>query len=543
MNTEKILTVEKVAELAGVTPDVIIDLIENGDLLAFGSKKNMVRLCDLNSFLGQETTLLQNDNNAVDFSENQRYHPSHSIIIEDLSEMEWNNMEKTGKKEHKAYFDEQKKRWCIALSLGKNADGKRIRKVISGATQADMWDAYREFISQQKEVAPVAQDTKLVKDGIAKQLGIATYRPEQDVLFSDCYAKFLRGLENGVVNRTYGGYVANSKYIVDKLGHLKMYELNREVIQDFLNDLREDKYCKGKERPTYHYYSQAKINNVFNLLHRFIIEYSNDDVRTAILPRDYMAQMKKPRTKALRGDDPIPYTKEEIRKILEAVKDDTTIYCWVFLMAELGCRPSEVLALRFRDIDFNKKTVYISKTLGKEAKFDPVTHKRTSKYEPIFKNLKNDNGRNKSVNYQIRHLKLSPEALDVISKLQKEIRNNKQLSESKRQYGTEDCIFTSRKGALAIYEDYTQRYERLLKKAGLSSSEMNPYRFRHTFCTELFRRNVNLKTVQMMMGDNTPDMVLKVYANIQKEEALLASEKMACRMEDIVGKGQTVANG
>ena len=253
--------------------------------------------------------------------------------------------------------------------------------------------------------------------------------------------------------------------------------------------------------------------------------------------------MKKPRTKALRAEEEKPYTVEEIAKILEAVKDDTMIYCWVFLMAELGCRPSEVLALKFGDIDFEKKTVYICKTLGKEADFDPTTHKRTSKYRPVIKDLKNDNGRKHRESFQVRRLRLSTQALDIISKLQKEISNNKQLSESKRQYGTEHFIFTSRKGALAIYEDYTQRYERLLKKAGLSSSEMNPYRFRHTFCTELFRRNVNMKTVQMMMGDNTADMIMRVYANIQKDDVLLAGEELACRMKDIVGKGQTVANG
>jgi len=38
-------------------------------------------------------------------------------------------------------------------------------------------------------------------------------------------------------------------------------------------------------------------------------------------------------------------------------------------------------------------------------------------------------------------------------------------------------------------------------------------------------------------------MVLKVYANIQKEDMLLASKGLSGRMANIVGKGQTVANG
>ena len=310
-----------------------------------------------------------------------------------------------------------------------------------------------------------------------------------------------------------------------------------------MNDLREDRYCKGKVNPTYCYYSQTKLNNVFDLLHRFILEYSNDETRTALLPKDYMAGMKKPRTKALRADEPKPYTVEEISKILEAVKSDLMIYCWVFLMAELGCRPSEALALQFSDIDFGQHTVRICKTLGKEADFDPVTHKRTSKFRPVIKDLKNDNGKKHRESFQIRTLKVSTRTLEVVRILQQEISRNKRLTRLKREHGTEDFLFTGRNGELGIYEDYTQRYKRLLKKVGLSGSEMNPYRFRHTVCTDLFRRNVNIKTVQMIMGDDTADMILKVYANIQKEDMLLASEELSCRMVDIVEKGQTVANG
>ena len=49
-------------------------------------------------------------------------------------------------------------------------------------------------------------------------------------------------------------------------------------------------------------------------------------------------------------------------------------------------------ALQFDDINFEIGTIHICKTLGKEADFDPVTHKRVSKFRPAIKDLKNDNG-------------------------------------------------------------------------------------------------------------------------------------------------------
>lgn len=51
-----------------------------------------------------------------------------------------------------------------------------------------------------------------------------------------------------------------------------------------------------------------------------------------------------------------------------------------------------------------------------------------------------------------------------------------------------------------------------------------------------------MKTVQMIMGDNTPDMILRVYANLEKKDLLLATTDLANRMDDILYEGQTLAN-
>lgn len=104
---------------------------------------------------------------------------------------------------------------------------------------------------------------------------------------------------------------------------------------------------------------------------------------------------------------------------------------------------------------------------------------------------------------------------------------------ARRQKGTEDFVFTGPNGDLRVYEDYTQRYNRLLRKSKIDPSKINPYRFRHTACTGLLKSGIDIKRVQLIMGDNTPDMILKVYANMDKESVLQASEVLSDRMEDL----------
>lgn len=537
-NQKLILNLNEAAEMLGVDVDCIKDFIQCGDLPAVGSNKNFIKLYDIHKFMGIEPATSQNQERPVDFSGNQRYPLSHSIQIEDISEREWCMMKQ---KEHTQYFNQQKGKWCIALSLGKNEEGKRIRKIISGETQAEVWDAYQEYLKQQNEVAPICQDTPIVKEGLAEKLHIQTYAPNQDVLVSECYAKYLKGLESGIVNRTYGGYVTTSRLIVEKLGHLKMYELNREVIQQFFNDLQNTTYTTGKNKRRTQYYSQSSLNKIFDLLHKFILEYSNDCIRDAILPKDYMANMEKPRSKALKSSGIKPYKPEEIQNVFGILEKDRMILCWVHIMAELGCRPSEALALTWEDIDFENHMIHFCKALGKEADFDPVTHKRTSAFKPIIKDLKNERGRNHRGENHCRELQASAQLMGLLNAWRQEVKHS-ELGKKRREYGTEQFVFTGRNGDLRIYEDYTQRYNRLLKSAGLNPSEMNPYRYRHTVCTDLLRHKVDLKTVQLIMGDSTSDVILDVYANIQKEDMIKASTKLSERMASILNNGQTVAN-
>src|SRR5699024_11449700 len=59
------------------------------------------------------------------------------------------------------------------------------------------------------------------------------------------------------------------------------------------------------------------------------------------------------------------YTKEELNEFLECVKEDLDLnwYTYFRILAYSGARKSEILALKWSDIDFDTSTLNINKTL------------------------------------------------------------------------------------------------------------------------------------------------------------------------------------
>lgn len=520
-NIKQIYTLDEVATVLNVSVDSVKDFINSNDLVAIGSNKDKIKRIDLYKFMGGNSLT----DEPIDFWGNQRSNVlnSVSIEVEYVSDKEIEEMIINGLKEPKPYYDRNRNKWCIALSLGYNENGKRIRKIICGKTQVEVWEAYKAYLGTnnndvQPRVNSVGLDT------------VNVHKCNYDILFSDVYKKYLKSLESNITNRTYSGYVNLSKIILNKLGNIKVYDINKNIIEDFFNELVNMKYNKSsKMQPKY--YSQDYINKVFNLIHGFIRYYSeNADDTMNIFASDFMHNMKKPKSKSLMASEIKPLSHKDIYDILNAVKENPMISCWVHLMSECGMRPSEALALTWDDIDFDNKTIYISKALGKESDYDIHTCKRIEKFRPIIKDLKN----NTKNNYHSRCMAISDTTLQSIIRWKSIVEKDKKFIDRRKEYCTDRFIFTGPKGNLWLYEDYKQKYERILKKYNIDYKAMNPYRFRHTVCTELLLNRVDLKSVQIIMGDSTSDVILKYYANVERDKVLKSNTILKNRMANIV---------
>lgn len=118
-------------------------------------------------------------------------------------------------------------------------------------------------------------------------------------------------------------------------------------------------------KPTYLRMIQNKMTALFNHAERFYGLKNN--------PCKKIDKMGKPNAKELNF-----WTKEEFDIFIDSFSDDEKVYKLIYeLLFWLGCRIGEVMALTFSDIDYEKSTVTINKTLFRRGKEILITTPKT----------------------------------------------------------------------------------------------------------------------------------------------------------------------
>ncbi len=187
---------------------------------------------------------------------------------------------------------------------------------------------------------------------------------------------------------------------------------------------------------------------------------------------------------------------DEARRFLEHAL--ATRYGVLFALAlTTGLRPSEYLALRWSDIDWEKKTVTVVRTLVKGSGWSFSPTKRPSSRRQVKLET--------WVASQLRQLV----ALDTVSP----------DSDAAQQ------VFKTRCGR-PMNSDYLAReFKRLLREAGLP--QMRLYDLRHTAATLALTAGVPAKVVSEQLGHSSSAFTLDVYAHVLPHMQADAAKRVA----------------
>jgi integrase len=139
-------------------------------------------------------------------------------------------------------------------------------------------------------------------------------------------------------------------YILPQFEHVRLDELTPALLDAFRSHLVDEKELSLKS-----------VRNVIDASFRAMFR----DARTVdyfpeLQGKDPFAALHWPR---LRTGRPDPFTEEERDAVLDYCQEKTShYYPFVYTLFYTGMRPSEVLALRWGDVDFSRREVMINKS-------------------------------------------------------------------------------------------------------------------------------------------------------------------------------------
>ena len=136
----------------------------------------------------------------------------------------------------------------------------------------------------------------------------------------------------------------------------------------------------------------------------------------------------------------------------------------LWLLYYTGMRPAEVFALDKKDLDFKNKTISISKEVGSDRD-----------NQNVIRNCKTD---------------CSHRTIPMSNKVYKLLKEAVKLNDS-------DILFPNDLNEHYSSKDVGDRWHRIAKSIGI---DFHLYQCRHTFITNLFMQNVDLKTIQNIVG-------------------------------------------
>jgi len=273
---------------------------------------------------------------------------------------------------------------------------------------------------------------------------------------------------------TYITYCNIVKYqIGETIGNIQLKALNHKHISYMQKELSKE-------------YSHSVVNHAHSLLN----EALSDAVDDELIRKNPCERVRAPRDNSVHDISVRRYTIEEARAIIQEAKRRNSKggcvhrygYVIIFLLAT-GMREGEVLALKWSDVDLNRRivTVRASKSDRHGTK---ITATKTCK---------------------IRQIALSEMAVDALE-------NIKQI------VGDKIYVVMTSKGThvegVAIY----QTMKRILAAVGITEHKSLVHSLRHTAITTAMNNGAGLKHVSTMAGHSSISTTLDIYAYSDIEE-------------------------
>ena len=345
-------------------------------------------------------------------------------------------------------------------------DGKKVSKVVYGKTAAECMRKMREAEKQLENSEKPSNKVTLI-DGLMRWLNLthkSTVKPQS-------------------FQRLVG--TAKNQIEPSKIGHRRYQEITSDEIQMLINDLN------------YQRLSHSSIKKVYNLLGAFYKYASakdgfNNPMALVTMPKasNILAETKEVEW----------FEKEDIEKFISVCgskfPNGRLRYRYGYVLAAnmfMGLRGGELLALQWKDIDFDKGTVYVSKTLIEYRDLD-----QNKTHFAVQNSTKRDNNRYVPLNDKAKELLLLH-------------RENSEFTDP------DDFVISTSGRKTNTLKNLSDMIKKIEEEANTTVRSHNTHILRHTCASLYFRAGVRVEIICKILG-NSREVCERTYIHFVEEQ-------------------------
>jgi integrase len=357
-------------------------------------------------------------------------------------------------------------RWQARVTL----DGGK-RKAYYGKTRAAV---------QQKLTAALRDRDRGLPIGIGERQTLAQYVPA-----------WLGTIKPTVRLRTWKCYAQlMNRHAIPALGATPLAKLSAQQVQR-LYGMKLEEGLSG-----------TTVHHLHAVLHRALAQAE----RLGLVARNVSELVEVPR---MAEHEMRVLDSEQVRRLLDVARGERLEALYV-LAVSTGMRQGELLALRWEDVDLDRRTVHVRATL-----------QRTKEHGYTLAAPKTKRSR--------RQISLTGVARDAL-RAHRARQAQERLAAGPAWQGTHDLVFADAAGGpLSGIQVTRAAFYPLLKRAGLPRVRFHD--LRHTAATLLLGRGVNPKVVSEMLGHASVGITLDIYSHVLPD----MQEQAAAQMDAALG--------
>jgi integrase len=265
-------------------------------------------------------------------------------------------------------------------------------------------------------------------------------------------------------------------HVVSRLGDVRLSKVTPFVLAQLYSDLSTSGRRVG---------SGGLAPRTVRYVHRVLSHALSDAVRWGLLPRNPATAVSPPRAS---NREMATWSPHDVRRFFAGVAGDRTYTLWVVL-AMTGMRRGEVLGLRWRDVDLERRRLNVVQTL---VEVD---------YEVIVSEPKTGSGR--------RVVVVAPFTARVLA-----LHRDSQRAE-RLDLGLDndaELVFTKADGRPLQPQNVSQAFENLVRRHALPRIRLHD--LRHTAATLALIAGVPTKVVSERLGHANVQITLDLYTHV-----------------------------